>query len=31
MEGMGVRSEIVGKSAQSKAKNQLVTINVIKF
>ncbi len=31
MEGLGVRSEIVGKSAQGQAKNQLVIINIIKF
>ncbi len=31
MESMGVRSGIVGKSAENQAKNQLVTIDIIKF
>jgi len=30
MEGLGVRSGTLGKSAENQAKNQLVTIDIIK-
>jgi hypothetical protein len=30
MAGLGVRPRIVGKSAKNQAKNQLVTIDIIK-